>query len=116
MRDKGPAFIASLRERLRDLDAVGDIRGRGYFVGIELVADRESREPFDPDLGVHNLIRNTAMQNGLICYPVGGSLDGAAGDVAILAPPYIASDNELDEIADKFETTVRQVADDLRKN
>jgi len=60
-------------------------------------------------------VRRRAMEAGLICYPVGGTLDGSKGDVAILAPPYIASDNELEEIIDKFDGTLRSVLADVRK-
>lgn len=94
---------------------VGDIRGRGFFVGIELVADRNTKQPFDPELTMFDRIRRRAMEAGLICYPVGGTLDGNQGDVAILAPPYIATNNELEEIIDKFDGALRSVLDDVRK-
>jgi len=109
--DRGARFIAELRDRLGDVEGVGDIRGRGYFVGIELVQDRESRRPFDPELALSDRIRRCALENGLVCYPVSGTIDGARGDVAILAPPYIASDDDLDAIADRFEVSLRQVLD-----
>ena len=114
VREKGRAFIDDLRARLNDIDAVGDIRGRGYFVGVELVRDRLSREPFSPSLGLHQRIGERAMLEGLICYPVGGNVDGQSGDVAILAPPYNATDKELDEIADKFERSLRSVLADVQ--
>jgi adenosylmethionine-8-amino-7-oxononanoate aminotransferase len=109
---RGARFIDELGERLGDLEAVGDIRGRGYFIGIELVSDRASRRPFDPELALSDRIRKRALENGLVCYPVSGTIDGVGGDVAILAPPYIANDAELDEIADKFEMSLRQVLDE----
>ncbi len=114
--DRGDRFISDLRDRLGNLEMVGDIRGRGYFIGIELVEDRHTQKPYDPAVGVSERIRNRALENGLICYPISGTLDGVNGDVAILAPPYIASDVELDEIADKFEISLRQVLDDLAGN
>ena len=60
-------------------------------------------------------IRRQAMEEGLVCYPVGGTLDGEQGDVAILAPPYIATEDELEEIIDKFDGALRRVLDNVKK-
>ncbi len=109
IRNKGPWLMAALHEALDDHPHIGDIRGRGYFIGVEFVADRATREPFDAAQMVFAQIRDTAFANGLICYPVGGNVDGVRGDHAILAPPYNASDSELVEIVEKFVTTCQQV-------
>lgn len=109
IRNKGPWLMAALSDELGDHPHVGNIRGRGYFIGVEFVADRATREPFDPAQMVFAQIRDAAFANGLICYPVGGTVDGIRGDHAILAPPYNASDSELAEIVEKFVTTCRQV-------
>lgn len=98
-----------LAEALAGVDALGDIRGRGHFVALELVADPISKEPFAPERKLFLKIRAQAMENGLICYPVGGNVDGLRGDIVILAPPYNASDAELAEIVDKTARSVRQV-------
>ena len=98
-----------IAEALAGVEAVGDIRGRGYFIGTELVADRETRKPFDASLKLYMRIRQQALENGLICYPVGGNADGVNGDVVILAPPYNASDAELTEMVDKMARSIRQV-------
>ncbi len=98
-----------LRERLGDRPYVGDIHGRGFFVGIELVADRETKEPYDPAKQVYIRLREQAFANGLICYPSGGNVDGVKGDHVILAPPYIALRAELDEIVDKLAKSLEQV-------
>jgi adenosylmethionine-8-amino-7-oxononanoate aminotransferase len=98
-----------IADALQGVGAVGDIRGRGYFIGTELVANRESKAPFDASLKLFMQIRQQALENGLICYPVGGNVDGMNGDVVILAPPYNATDDELAEIVDKMATSVRQV-------
>jgi adenosylmethionine-8-amino-7-oxononanoate aminotransferase len=100
---RGPLFRDELARRLGRFDETGDVRGRGYFLGIEFVADRATKHPFDPDLHLHARIRAEGLARGLISYPVGGTVDGRAGDVAILAPPFNASDAELDEIATKLE-------------
>jgi adenosylmethionine-8-amino-7-oxononanoate aminotransferase len=97
---------AGLRERL---DAafgahprVGDIRGRGLFQAIELVADRASKEPFDPSLRLHARIKACAMAEGLMVYPMGGTLDGQRGDHVLLAPPIIVDDAQLDAIVERL--------------
>ena len=105
----GPRLKAWLGDALEGVDAIGDIRGRGHFVALELVADRAAKAPFDPDLRLFLKIRAQALENGLICYPVGGNVDGRAGDIVIFAPPYNATDAELAEIVDKGAASVRQV-------
>jgi adenosylmethionine-8-amino-7-oxononanoate aminotransferase len=98
-----------LSEAFAGLEAVGDIRGRGHFICAELVADRETKTPFDPSLKLFMRVREQAMANGLICYPVGGNVDGTRGDIVILAPPYNCTDAELQEIVEKTARSVRQV-------
>src|SRR4029077_1531196 len=81
---------------------VGDIRGRGLFQAIELVADRGTRAPFDPALKVNQRIKAAAFERGLACYPSGGTVDGERGDHVLLAPPYIATPDDIDEIVDRL--------------
>ncbi len=105
----GPRLKSMLADALHGVEAVGDIRGRGHFICAELVRDPATKQPFDPDLKLFLRIREQTMQNGLICYPVGGNVDGVAGDILILAPPFNASDAELSEIVDKAATSIKQV-------
>ncbi len=98
-----------LRDALAGVDAVGDIRGRGHFIGLELVADRTTKAPFDPGLKLFLKVRAQTMENGLICYPVGGNVDGVRGDIVLLAPPCNATDAELAEIVEKMALSIRQV-------
>ena len=114
VRAQGSSLIASLQAAVGDLEAVGDIRGRGHFVGVELVEDRDTRKPFDPDLRLADLIRARTLEAGLICYPVSGSVDGINGDVSIIAPPYIAGTSEFEEIAGKFETGLKIALADIK--
>jgi len=81
---------------------VGDIRGRGLFRGIELVADRDSKTPFDPTNGVAGRIKKAALAEGLICYPMAGTRDGKHGDHILLAPPFIIEDAQIDELVAKL--------------
>ena len=95
-----------LKQRLEGLFGnhpfVGDIRGRGLFIGIELVKDRMSKEPFDPALAVNAKIKAAAMEEGLMVYPMGGTIDGKRGDHIVIAPPYIIEERHIDEIVDKL--------------
>ena len=99
VREDGEFFGALLRETFTDHPHVGDVRGRGFFWGIELVADKAGKRPFNPALGVHAMLKKDAMTRGLLCYPFGGTVDGVNGDHVLLAPPYIASRDELRTIA-----------------
>ncbi len=108
VHDNGPKLMQMVRDALHGIDAVGDIRGRGYFIGIEFVADRATKEPFPADLQLFARIRQTAFDDGLICYPVGGNVDGVNGDIVIIAPPYNATDGELTEITGKFAHAARK--------
>ena len=109
VHDNGPRLQQMLREALGDEPWCGDVRGRGYFQSVEFVRDRATREPFDPAWQVFARIRDVSFMNGLICYPVGGNVDGVRGDHAIIAPPYNASDAEIEEIVDKFARSCREV-------
>ena len=95
VRVRGAFLETALRDRLGQHAHVGDIRGRGMFRGVELVADRDSKTPFDPGLGLAGRIKKAAFAEGLICYPMPGTRDGRLGDHVLLAPPFIASEDEL---------------------
>lgn len=94
----GERLDAALRARLGDHPHVGDIRGRGLFRGIEIVADRDTREPFPPSNKIHAKIKQEAMARGLMCYPMGGTIDGARGDHVLLAPPFIIDAAQTDQV------------------
>jgi adenosylmethionine-8-amino-7-oxononanoate aminotransferase len=101
---------ATLRRMLGDVfgdhEHIGDIRGRGLFVGLELVRNRASKEPFAPELKLHAAIKDKAMQKGLMVYPMGGTIDGRHGDHVLLAPPFIVSAAELSEIVARLKEAV----------
>ncbi|MDM0022720.1 aspartate aminotransferase family protein [Variovorax saccharolyticus] len=102
VREDGEVFGAMLRSALGDHPHVGDIRGRGFFWGVELVADRAGKTPFAPGLQLHARIKKEAMARGLLCYPFGGTVDGRQGDHVLLAPPFIATRDDLQEIASRL--------------
>jgi adenosylmethionine-8-amino-7-oxononanoate aminotransferase len=98
VRTQGARLKAELAAQLGDHPHVGDIRGRGLFCGIELVADRANKTPFDPALQLYSRIKSEAMRRGLLVYPMGGTVDGRSGDHVLIAPPFIVEDRHVDEI------------------
>jgi adenosylmethionine-8-amino-7-oxononanoate aminotransferase len=98
----GEALDARLRASFGAHPQVGDIRGRGLFRCIELVADRDTKRPFDASLRVHARLKQAALAQGLMCYPMGGTVDGVRGDHVLLAPPFIVDDAQLDELVEKL--------------
>ena len=118
MMDRVMAAGATLHDRLGarfgNHHHVGDVRGRGLFRAIELVRDRDSKEPFDPALGLHRRIKSEAMARGLMCYPMGGTVDGVRGDHVLLAPPFIVSDGEIDLIVERLGEAVDAALDQIR--
>jgi adenosylmethionine-8-amino-7-oxononanoate aminotransferase len=109
VRQNGAEFGAMLARALGDHPHVGDIRGRGFFWGVELVADRASQVPFDPALKLHSVLKREAMAQGLLCYPFGGTVDGKQGDHVLLAPPFIASTADLAEITRRLVSSIDAV-------
>lgn len=98
----GARLHSGLEAMLGTSPHVGDIRGRGLFRGIELVADRDTKAPFDPSRKIHAKIKRQAMARGLISYPMGGTIDGIHGDHILLAPPYIIEADEVDLIIERI--------------
>jgi len=79
-----------------------DLERSGLFRGIELVADRDTKKPFDPALRVHARLKQAALAQGLMCYPTGGTVNGVRGDHVLLAPPFIIEETQLDELVEKL--------------
>jgi adenosylmethionine-8-amino-7-oxononanoate aminotransferase len=120
-RDRLVAQAATLGQHLErtmravwsDHRHIGDIRGRGLMWGIELVADRASKAPFDPAHRLHARIKQQAMQRGLMVYPMGGTVDGRQGDHVLIAPPFIASTAQLDEVVQRLDAAITAAIDSL---
>ena len=102
VRRQGERLMAGLTARLGQHPHVGDIRGRGLFRGIEMVADRATKKPFDPELALNARIKAEAMTLGLMCYPAPGTVDGRFGDHVLLAPPFIVTDADVDAIVERM--------------
>ncbi|WP_157018005.1 aspartate aminotransferase family protein [Mesorhizobium xinjiangense] len=98
----GARLSRRLGERFGNSPHVGDIRGRGLFMGLEMVADRATKEPFDPALKLNARIKRAAMARGLMVYPSGGTIDGARGDHVLIAPPFISDESTIDTIVERL--------------
>ncbi|MYM33890.1 aspartate aminotransferase family protein [Duganella sp. FT94W] len=103
---RGTAFRRMLRDAFGNHPHVGDIRGRGLLIGLELVAERAGKTPFAPEQRLHAIIKGEAMARGLMIYPMGGTIDGRRGDHILLAPPFITTEAELAEITSRLADTL----------
>ncbi len=108
VEEMGAKLRAALTERFGQHPHVGDIRGRGLFLGVELVEDRSTKAPFDPSRRLAPKIKSAAFEAGLICYPMQGTIDGRKGDHVLLAPPFIITDEQVAELTDKLGRAVDQ--------
>ena len=98
----GAHLIRRLNERFGNHAHVGDIRGRGLLVGVELVEERSGKTPFDPDRKIHARVKDAAMDRGLAVYPAGGTIDGRRGDHILLAPPFIIDASTIDAVVERL--------------
>ncbi|WP_322022967.1 aspartate aminotransferase family protein [Burkholderia sp. BCC1977] len=102
VKARGEQLRASLREHYGAHPHIGDVRGRGLFVGVELVRDRDSKATFDPALKLHAAVKREAMQRGLMVYPMGGTIDGVHGDHILVAPPFVCTAQQIDTIVERL--------------
>ena len=102
VREQGARLSRRLNERFGNHPFVGDVRGRGLFQGIEIVADRSTKEPFDPAKKIHARIKKEAMARSLMVYPMGGTVDSVRGDHVLLAPPFILDAAAVDTIVERL--------------
>lgn len=108
-RVRGNELKMALMETFQEHPYIGDIRGRGLFLGLEFVADRESNVPFNPALSVHAKIKKAAMERGLLIYPSSGCVDGTRGDHVLLSPALTISSDEIVEIVDRLRLALSDV-------
>ncbi|MGB2167033.1 MAG: aspartate aminotransferase family protein [Candidatus Puniceispirillales bacterium] len=109
VRRKGHYLMTALMDRFGQHPHIGDIRGKGLFLGMEFVADRDSKTPFDPAKNINKKFKAAAFNAGLICYPMGGTIDGQYGDHVLLAPPFIITDQQINEMVEKIDFAVKEV-------
>jgi adenosylmethionine-8-amino-7-oxononanoate aminotransferase len=110
---QGERLRAGLQRALGEHPHVGEVRGRGLFQAVEFVADRATKRPFDPGLRLHARVKQAALRAGLMCYTMGGTIDGARGDHVMLAPPFTIDDAELDLAIARLAEAVRLATADL---
>ncbi|HEY5897943.1 MAG TPA: aspartate aminotransferase family protein [Burkholderiales bacterium] len=108
VKPMGQRLESALRAAFAEHPHVGDIRGRGLFWALELVADRRRKAPFDPSVRLHERVKEKSLQAGLLCYPMGGTIDGRKGDHVLLAPPFIIEPAQIDEVVEKLATALRE--------
>jgi adenosylmethionine-8-amino-7-oxononanoate aminotransferase len=105
----GAMLKSALRSKFANHPNIGDVRGRGLLIGVELVRDRVTKAAFDPELKLHTKIKAQCFANGLLCYPMGGTIDGKHGDHVLLAPPFIIQDAHVQFIVDTLAHSIDQV-------
>ncbi len=108
-RAMGDKLQAALESAMGGHPNVGDIRGRGLFRGVEIVADRGTKDPFDPGLGVAAKLKKACFADGLMVYPMSGTVDGRLGDHVLIAPPFIIDESHVAEIASKLSGALERV-------
>ncbi|MFC1235713.1 aspartate aminotransferase family protein [Vibrio sp. F74] len=108
--DLGIRLKQKLEDALLPLPYVGDIRGRGLFLAIELVANKEDKSPLTVSTQANKAIKQAAMKNGLMCYPMAGTIDGKHGHHILIAPPFIIEDTQLDELVDKLKLSLQEAS------
>ncbi len=113
---QGQKLHEALEQKFSGHEFIGDIRGVGLFRGIELVQDRLTKQAFESTLGLHKKIKKSAFEAGLICYPMGGTIDGKTGDHILLAPPFIIEDHQIEELVDKLGIAVEASLADVLKS
>ena len=113
VRPMGEILQRQLSRAFGDHPHVGDIRGRGLFWALELVADRKTKKPFDPALRLHARTKQAALKEGLLCYPMGGTIDGERGDHVLLAPPFVIEPSQIEELVHKLSAAIESA---LRTN
>ncbi|MEW5422840.1 aspartate aminotransferase family protein [Amorphus sp. 3PC139-8] len=113
VQEKGARLRARLEASFGQHPHVGDIRGRGLFLGLELVDDRARATPFDPRLAVHARLKQIALDEGLMVYPSGGTVDGTNGDHVLLAPAFTVGDADIDEIVRRLEISLARTLKEI---
>jgi len=111
---RGAYLGRRLKERLGTMACVGDVRGLGMLWGVEFVADREKRAPFPPEMRFGRRVGDLAFERGVILYPGHGCVDGVRGDHVLVAPPFVITEGEIDEVVDVLRGAVLDLWEEVR--
>jgi hypothetical protein len=113
VRDRGLRLREELAAALQDVAMVREVRGHGFLLGVAFVDPRDGESFLPPELGVAGRIDAAAFERGLITLSTQPTRDGYAGDQTLFAPPFTTSDEELEEMVDRFTESVRHVAGEV---
>ena len=113
VRETGAQMLSALKTRFADHPHVGDVRGRGLFLGLELVADRQTKAAFPGEAKLAAKVKRAAMEEGLVCYPSSGNVDGIQGDHVLLAPPYIITTDEIALVIERLDKAIARAIDEV---
>jgi adenosylmethionine-8-amino-7-oxononanoate aminotransferase len=116
VRERGVQLRRLLSELAGSFPYVGDVRGRGLFLGVELVADRATKEPIPPELDLAARLKAAALANGLLTYPGSGTIDGVHGHHVLFAPPFVSTEHDVAEMVERFAATLAAVAHDIEQS
>lgn len=108
---QGERLMSTLEDKFADHPHVGDIRGRGLFIGLEIVKDRAKKTPFTAEENIQTRIKAAAMEDGLMIYAMPGTIDGRKGGHIMLAPPFIINNSQIDELSSKLDSAFKSVLD-----
>jgi adenosylmethionine-8-amino-7-oxononanoate aminotransferase len=103
-------LLNGLRQLANDCEMIGDVRGRGFLCAMEFVSNRETKQPLPPEIRIGQAVARAAMANGLIVYPGAGCVDGTLGDHIMIAPPFVMSESEIDELLERLAKSLKQSA------
>jgi adenosylmethionine-8-amino-7-oxononanoate aminotransferase len=106
----GAYFLDALRSLKERHSIIGDVRGIGLLVGIEFVADRATKAPFNPELGLSKRIAAATLERGLVSYPLQGTVDGVSGDHLLYTPPLTITRAQIDELVEILDASLSAVA------
>jgi adenosylmethionine-8-amino-7-oxononanoate aminotransferase len=109
VRERGPALRDELEAAVADRDIVREVRGRGFLLGVELVDPRDGESFLPEELTAGPLVDATALEHGLLVTSSHSTPDGFTGDQTLIAPAYVATDDELAEMVERFATTMADV-------
>lgn len=109
-RESIAAKLESSLKTLLDLDQVGDVRGLGLLWGVEFVADKESKRPFDPLQNFAGRVGQAASNRRLLVYPMQGCVDGISGDHLLIAPPAVITSKEIDWAVAQLRDAIAEAA------
>ncbi len=115
VRERGPRLRQQLEAALKGSRIVGEVRGRGFLLGVELVDPRDGSSFLPDELDVATVVDDTAFELGLLVSSTHSTPDGYAGDEVLLAPAYTSTDEELDEMVSRFKATIEAVEEAVAK-